>query len=659
MANSSSGKEEEAKVLGSALTWRSFLILLFVVFLMAPMDTFLQLSFYSRFLSSGPGYMVGIPALWVTVILFAEIARIFGKPLTRHEVFLIYSLFGTAMTETFFIDVLYQGYHKSHFITTYFKDPRTGMPLSQVLPNWYAPPLGSSAYTLNTFLHPDWALPIAVLILSIVFGLCTELGLGLLCAYLYVEVEKLPYPTVALGSESIITIAEREPTRVKLFTIGTIVSLIWSAFSFGVPTAMGAAFGIRAGILTFADLTTFIDKFLPGVVFGFTFEPFPYTFAWLLPTSTIVSMVIGSFAIWILGNWLALRIPSPLFAQFQREYVVGSPASFVMWRAQLHVWLSFFMGAALGLAIPRLITGWRYLVSGIRSLSRLGRASEAVTGYPPVKVILALWLLGLVGSTALLYFLVPQFPLWTLLLFVIVLPFVTAMISARGMGETGFGVSIPNVKELAIITSGYTGAEVWFMPLYTRGLGTGAFASDLSYTAKVCQITGTRFMDYVKTYLILLPLTIVVSFVIISYFWAIAPVPSITYPATVNNWPELVVEQNFTATNFFALFKPELALWAFILLAILTVITSRVRIPYFSPIALVAGFTTAPWVVIAFVIGHIVGVQVFEKRLGKEWWRKYRAVLLAGITCGYGIVATLAGVTALISRALWYSPKPY
>jgi hypothetical protein len=233
------------------------------------------------------------------------------------------------------------------------------------------------------------------------------------------------------------------------------------------------------------------------------------------------------------------------------------------------------------------------------------------------------------------------------------------MISARGMGETGFGVSIPNVKELAIITSGYTGAEVWFMPLYTRGLGTGAFASDLSYTAKVCQITGTRFMDYVKTYLILLPLTIVVSFVIISYFWAIAPVPSITYPATVNNWPELVVEQNFTATNFFALFKPELALWAFILLAILTVITSRVRIPYFSPIALVAGFTTAPWVVIAFVIGHIVGVQVFEKRLGKEWWRKYRAVLLAGITCGYGIVATLAGVTALISRALWYSPKPY
>ncbi|MEM2514711.1 MAG: hypothetical protein QXU81_10455 [Candidatus Bathyarchaeia archaeon] len=651
-------KEKEAEFPKSALTWRSFLILLFVALLLAPMDTFLQISFYSRFLSSGPGYIVGMPALWVTIILFTEIARILGKSLTRHEIFLIYALFGTAMTETFFIDILFQSYSKSHPITASFIDPRTKAPLSQILPAWYAPPLGSPAYALNSFLHPDWALPILVFILSIAFGLCVELGLGLLCSYLYVEVERLPYPTVALGSESIITIAERDPTRMKLFTISALVSLIWSTVSFGVPTTLGAAFGIRAGILTFADLTTLIDKILPGAVFGFTFEPFPYTFAWLLPTSTIVSIVIGSFTIWIIGNSLALRIPSPLFLQFQREYVIGSPATFVMWRAQLHIWLSFFIGAALGLAISRLIMGWKYLFSGIRSLLRARKTSEAA-GYPSVKVIFALWFSGLIGLIVLLHLLVPQFPLWTLLLFVVILPFITAMINARGMGETGFGVSIPYMKELAIIISGYTGAEVWFMPLYIRNFGTGAFASDLSYTAKVCQILGTRFTDYIKSFLILFPITILMSFAIISYFWIIAPIPSFAYPATINNWPELVVEQNFMATNFFTLFKPEFAFWAFILLAVITTTTNWVRIPYFNPIALVAGFTTPPWIATAFIIGHIIGTQVFEKKLGKEWWHKYRAVLLAGIACGYGIVATLAGVIAIISKTLWYTPKPY
>jgi len=649
----------ERKGLGSALTWRSLLILLFVVFLLAPMDTFLQVSFFSRFLSAGPGYMVGVPALWVTVILFTEIARVFGKPLTRHEVFLIYFLFGTAMTETFFIDILYQGYHKTHLLSTQFIDPRTGKLLSYVLPGWYAPPIGSPAYHLRSFLHADWLLPIAVLILAVGFGLCSELGLGLLCAHLYVEVEKLPYPTAPLGSESIITISEREPTRVKVFTIATVISLIWSAFSFGVPTTLGYAFGIRAGYLTFIDLTTVLDKYFPGVVYGVIFEPFAYTFAWMLPASTIISIFIGSYAIWVLGNWLTLQIPSPLFAQFQREYVIGSPASLVIWRANINVWLSFFIGAALGIAVVRLIAGRKYLVRSIRSLARLGKTAQVKTGYPPLPIILTLWLGGLLGSTVLVYILVPQFPLWTLVLFLVGIPFVAAMINARGVGETGFGVSIPNMKESAILSSGYKGAEAWFMPLYTRGFGMGSLASDYSYIAKVAQITETRFMDYVKTLLMLLPLTVVMSFIVISLFWTMAPVPSFTYPATVNLWPELVVEQNFIATNFFKLFKPELMVSAFAVLTVLTIVSSVVRIPFFSPIALVVGFNTAPYFANALAIGYLIGVHLFQKKLGKDWWNRYKAVILAGVACGYGIIATLTGVTTLISRALWYSPTPY
>jgi hypothetical protein len=623
------------------------------------MDTFLQLSFFQRFLSVGPGYMVGVPALWIVMILFTEIARIFRKPLTRHEVFLIYFLFGTAMTETFFIDILYQGYLKTHFLSTQFRDPQTGSPLSYILPDWYAPPIGSPAYNLRSFLHIDWLLPIAVLVIAMVLGLCSELGLGLLCSYLYVEVEKLPYPTAPIGSESIITISERESTRVRVFTIATVISLIWSTITFGVPTTLGYAFGIRAGYLTFIDLTTVLDKYLPGVVYGIIFEPFAYTFAWMLPASTVVSVFIGSYAIWVLGNWLALQIPSPLFAQFQREYIIGSPASLVIWRANLNVWLSFFIGAALGVAIVRFIYGWKYLVRSIRSLAYLGKAAQVKTGYPPLFIILTLWLGGLIGSTTLTHILVPQFPLWTLIIFLVGIPFISAMINARGMGETGFGVSIPYMKELAILSSGYKGAEAWFMPIYVRGLGTGSMASEFSYIAKVAQITETRFMDYVKTLLILFPLTVIMSFIIISLFWMMAPIPSITYSATVNVWPELVIEQNFMATNFFNLFKPDLMIVGLLISSVLTIASNMIRIPFFSPIALVAGFNTYPWFANALAIGYLIGVHIFQKKLGREWWNQYKAVILAGIACGYGIIATLAGIVTLISRALWYSPTPY
>jgi len=184
-------------------------------------------------------------------------------------------------------------------------------------------------------------------------------------------------------------------------------------------------------------------------------------------------------------------------------------------------------------------------------------------------------------------------------------------------------------------------------------------AAEYSYIAKVAQMTETRFFDYVKTLLVLIPLTIVMGFIVMSLYQAMAPIPSFTFPATVNIWPELVLERNFIATNFLRLFKPELAVSAFIVLAVLTVASSVIRIPFFSPIALVLGFNTPPYFANALAIGYLIGAHLLQKKLKQDWWNQHKAVLLAGIACGYGIIATLTAVTTLISRALWYSPTPY
>jgi len=648
--------ERKETLLKSGLTSRVILTLLFVSLLIAPLDTFLTMCYTIRMLSAGPGYLIGMPALYIVLILFSELCRYYRKAATKQELFILYYIFPIAMTETYFIDLIYQGYLRTSPVARkYFIDPLTGKPIPLALPSWYAPPLGSLAYETRSFLHPDWLLPITTTFLALAFFMMTEIGLGLLAAHLFVDIEKLPFPTAPMDAEGIVTIAEREPTRVSVFSVSTLISLVWSAITFGVPTALGHFFGIRAGFLTFVDLTTFIDKYVPGAVFGFIFEPFAYTYSWLLPTDVVIWIFIGSYAIWLVGNHLALRVPSPYFEQFKAEYRIGTPAQWVMWRAMLDIWFSFIIGASFGVALIRILSGGKYLIRALRSLSKLVTAREA--GLLPLHFILALLACGMIGSLVLIHYLVPGFPLWILIVFVIVIPFLNALLSARGLGEVGFRVSIPYMKELSIYLANYKGADIWFSPLYIRGYGQGSVAASYTYIVKVARLTDTNPLDFFKAIALVMPLTIGMSFLIVSLLWAMAPIPSIVYPATVTLWPELVVEQCFMATEFFRLFKPDLMTYGVIIMGIMT--AASLKIPYVNAMALLAGFSTPPYFANALLIGHLLGKYLLERYFGKEWWNRYKAVILAGLACGYGLVAATVGVAALVTKALWYSYATY
>ncbi|HDJ84041.1 MAG TPA: hypothetical protein ENG44_03465, partial [Desulfurococcaceae archaeon] len=92
--------ERKETLLKSGLTSRVILTLLFVSLLIAPLDTFLTMCYTIRMLSAGPGYLIGMPALYIVLILFSELCRYYRKAATKQELFILYYIFPIAMTET-------------------------------------------------------------------------------------------------------------------------------------------------------------------------------------------------------------------------------------------------------------------------------------------------------------------------------------------------------------------------------------------------------------------------------------------------------------------------------------------------------------------------------------------------------------------------------
>jgi hypothetical protein len=442
----------------------------------------------------------------------------------------------------------------------------------------------------------------------------------------------------------------------RVFSIAAVISMAWSVISIAIPMLTMSFFAAGGGQFYFVpglwDLTTYLDKFLPGIVFGITFEPFAYTWGFMLGWETILWILIGSFALWIVGNPLILRIQNPLFSEFQAEYRVGMAWNPVMWRANLWVWMSFIMGAAMGAAVITMIRGWRYMVASFKGLAKLKMGGRS---FLPLPLILALIFGGGGGYILLIHTIVPNFPIWILVMIIGVYAFLNTLINARGLGETGFSVNIPYVREGSILASGYRGADIWFAPIWIPGSG----AANYSRIIKVAFLTETRPLDYLKTLVLMLPIILLANFMAVSLLWSMAPIPSAIYGAVVYGWPDQVANIAFVITRAPQLYKLPLISAGFLVSAALISINTIIHIPTFTIMGLLAGFSIAPPYAIALFIGNLFGNFFFKRRFGEEWWQRYRAVILAGVAAGYGLTAGLSAVAVMISRALWYSPTTY
>ncbi|MEM1582934.1 MAG: hypothetical protein QXK89_10585 [Candidatus Bathyarchaeia archaeon] len=632
----------------SGLTFRSILAIIFGIAVLLP--TLLYINLVSGTIMAGV-----VP--YITALLFSEILRFIGKPLSAPELYVIWTLI---LTSGFmpFLDLIYRHYFVSSPIIQSFRTLE-GSPLPQVIPVWWAPPYGSSAYLVRTFFHQDWVLPILIMIVFFLLWIVQEVALAQICAVMYIEVEKLPFPFAPMSAEMIKALTERDSAKIHAFVITIVIGAIYGFIAYGFPLIFQGIFGIYIWLIPipWIDLTSGfwgIEKIFPGALFGLSTDILTYALGFLPPIHVVTYMFIGSMACWVFGNWYTLNFLSTLFPEWAKEWSRGSSFSLVYQRSFMRVWVAPFFIFTLLTAIISLVKGRQYMIKTFQNLLKFLEKAKII-GYLPLPILLALYLLGTGISVLLFHYLVPNFPIWVALVVSVGGSFLNATISSRAVGETGYSITVPYLWHGAIILSGYKGIEPWLIsPVFS----TGQAASWVN-AIKVGYLTGAKPSTFFKAYLLATALSFIFSFIYVSFFWTISPIPSSLYRAVEIYWPVNVVNSCMWISGQIFAFRPQVLINSsiiFLLIFAFGEIFSRITKIPFSLISLVTGFTMLPPVSIALFVGGLLGRILMEKHFGRERWATLKPIIVTGIAVGEGISVGVCSALVMIIKSAWILP---
>jgi len=632
------------------LTWRSAMALIFGGVAMLPVSIYISLV---------SGVQMAGPSTYIVAILFNELGAILGQKFRKQEIFIIYAMIGSAMAGMAgvynpFIQLVFRGYFINYSGTWVFKDPVSGKPLPLVIPDWWAPKYGSSAYMVRSLFQPDWFLPIGVLVITAAFWALQELSLTMITAYLYVEEEKLPFPFAQISAQMVLTLTESEPYKMKIFTLGALASSIYGLILYALPMVSGGRWTPIP--IPWLDLTSGyygIERFMPGAFFALATDPTPWVIGFLIPPHVAAYMVMGSVAIWIFGNHLALTTLASFFPEWANEWKIGMNASLIWQRSTIRIWIVPQIMIVVAASILLIIKGRRYYVAAFKALAKLPLTAKR-TGYLPLPILLATFLTGSSLSLVLFHIFVPDFPIWIAAVISIGFSFVNAIVATRAIGETGFQLNIQYVWQGAILMSGYKGVEPWFISPAIGGYSVPAWTSSI----KAAKLTNTRVIDWFKSYVIAFAIYIVMSLIYVSFLWALAPIPSQVYPYTNITWPINALTQALWASGQI-LARSDLAIYFFVGMLGIGLIGELIGtftpIP-FSLIGLSTGTLMLPAYAIPFLVGSIIGNYIIRNHVGNEWWQQYRSILVASILAGMGIIISISAALVMVIRATWILP---
>lgn len=646
---------EEHFVPEEGLTLNSLIAIIYAAVVLQPAAIYLSMT---AGISIGAGY--------VAVLLFVELARIFGRPLRRAEVFIIFSMSGMAAASNYFMAMPWNAYIRTSAIShSFYIGEKT---VAELVPVWMAPRAGSVAMMQRLILHTDWIPNLALWPLtSFIIIPIMDIMLGFLSAQLYIEVEKLPFPMQQVDASVVNTLSERGPRRMKAFTIAAALGMAYGFVLYSLPILSETLIGIRLSFIPWlwADLTSSIERYLPGATFGVSTDLITFLTGWIVPLNVVVSMFVGSLALNLVGNHLLVRFD---ILESGIDWFPNMGIAGITQRAQMKFWASVFVGLSIATALVPLVRKREYLTSTFRSLSRLSEASKRA-GYIPLKFILIGYLAASSASMAIFYILMPpEFNAdywWFPILLVPGWTFIVTLVAARSIGSTGTNLFSPSgygqvylgyaaspayVKEGILLSIPYNGLEAWAAPLAISQGGASWCAA-----FKVCQLTGTKPTSYIKAWFVAVSISFVTSLIYMQMFWSLAPIPSASYPYLSFQWPITLMFWNLWVTKSIVMFNPIVIVGSFIAGATIDVIPAFLQLP-FSLIGFVVGASTPIPGNVSMFIGAVVGHYFIRKRLGEEWWKNYRYVLLAGIFLGEALMVGISATIMLMSKAAWILP---
>jgi hypothetical protein len=284
----------------------------------------------------------------------------------------------------------------------------------------------------------------------------------------------------------------------------------------------------------------------------------------------------------------------------------------------------------------------------------------ATRGDLPLWIGIAIYLFSTTSYIAICRFLIPSFPLWILIAYGFVYTPIISYVAARMEGIAGQWVEIPMVREATFILSqrlGYRGVDIWFAPIPIHN-----YAGTV-VNFRTQELTGTKFTSLIKAELVIFPVVMISSILFSQYLWRIAPIPSAVYPYANQYWELAAKTAALTHSSTLGSDSPYYTAlkWKYIvgstgLGVLLYSLLSSFGAPVMLCYGLVRGLGTGLSAgLLPQMLGALLSRYYFEKKFGLKW-REYAPVLLAGFSCGMGLISMFSLGIVLISKAVFQLP---
>ena len=657
---------------------RTVLGALFVALVMMPGSVYLGLV---------AGQSLGPAAEWVTIILFAEVARRSFTQLRRQEVFILFYVASSVAS----VQLLHLALSGGPFAVTIWnqyllQSPQTEAIAGQI-PDWVVPPANSAGIASRELTHVDWwwsasrglLSPIVLVILSYVLGRLAWFGLGYLIFRATSDYERLPFPLAPIAAQGATALAEsterdeattpgKRSWRWRVFTVGATFGIVFGAIYILVPVASGLFMTKPIMILPipFIDLTQNVEHYLPASLISISFDAAIFIAGMILPFRLVLGAFTAMILTSVLGNPILQRLG------FFEHWAPGRG----LLVNQLVVTFDFWMSVTIGLAAAVALVGLRYVIQGFWRNLRMSKEELAARrqaedashgaggpddpayrrpskerGDVPLWVGAGAFLLGAGGFTYVSHVLVPGFPVWIFIVFGFIWSPLHSYISGRLIGLTGQGLVMPFLKETVFASSGYKGVDVWFAPIPLFDMGPAA------QKFRELELTRTKFRSILKAELAMFPIIAVSSFGFWWIFWHMNQIPSDQFPFAARTWPVAARQAYliFTANAeghslLLDALKPEVIGGAALAGLAAYAGLSLAGLPVIFFYGMVAGVGQPLHVGLAMLAGALFSRYYFARKFGRDVWYRRVPVVAAGFACGMGLAGMTAVALAIIAQ---------
>lgn len=613
--------DEKTETYQSGLTWRVGLAIAYSAIIIQPAAIYLYFVTNVWFIGA---------VLNTTIVLFAVFAKLSDNPLSKQEVFIMINVTSTSLGMEMIVGLVFNYYLKHHPTTQ--STIINGQTLTSLIPDWFAPDYYGPISTLFT---PVFIFPLILFMVVAILAKASDISLGIVFNYLYTKVEVLPFPTAEVEAERAKSLTWEDKRKLQIFSISAIVASFFGVVLYAFPLVLG----FTLIPLPWFDFNPAIEGTLPGASFGIATDLILFSVGFILPMVVVVSMLIGSIFVNLIGN--PILVSNGLLPGW--EPGMSLIDTFNM--SQLDFWLGWTVGFLIAASLIPVLKNPKIFYRTIRDLRRLskGDAPEGA-GTPPLSILFALFIIGTLGSVVIAVILIPDLSIALVLMLIILTvgwTFLWSLTMAYAFGITANFPEIKFLKESAFVAAGTPiGSEIWFIPVVVSPGGASWAA-----TFKTSDLTFTKRGSLIKAHFLATFVAWFVGIFWVSALLSIAQVPSVVYPVPL--WPLDAGRTIAFVSNPTSIINATIiAISSMIALGLYVI---EWTVGHISVISMAVGtITPLPYAITTF-IGALFALTL-KKRMSN--WNIDRAIIIAGIGAGIGIIISLATFLALIFNTI-------